>query len=264
MINIMKQKFKEQRMGLLYYFLGLFAYTWMIMGLFPTMEKVDLGALYSQYPKELLKFFGAGGIESMTSIEGFISLEFLSLFFILIVSFYVAATAGSTIAGAIEKKLMDFQLSQPVSRTKLLLSETAMGFINTFLLVGLTSFSIWGLAEAYSVEISEKGLLAFTIIATTFLWTIYGIALFFSSVLKSKIMVVSVTLLLMMAFYVFSSMTRMVEKLADYDKYSLFYLYNPQKLLETGSINTSHFIILLAIALAGIISALIVFNKKDI
>lgn len=264
MLSIIKQKFKEQRMSLFYYFMGLLAYSWMLVGLFPTMKKMDLQALYGSYPKEILKFFGESGVDSMSRIEGFLSLEFLSLFFILIVAFYVAATAGATIAGAIEKKTMDFQLSQPVSRTKLLLSETIMGLFGTFLLVFLTAFSIWVLGRAYQVEIGERGLLAFTIIATLFLWAIYGIALIFSSFLKSKIMVASTTLTLMMAFYVFSSMTRMVEKLADYDKYSLFYLYDPQKNLESGTFNANHALILLAIFIIGLIISLLIFNKRDI
>lgn len=264
MLNIMMQKFREQQMGIFYYFLGLFAYSWMIMGLFPTMKKMDLEALYGSYPKEILKFFGDSGIESMSKIEGFLSLEFLSLFFILIVAFYVAATAGSIIAGAIEKRTMDFQLSQPISRTRLLFSETIVGLINTFLLVALTSLSIWVLGKAYHVEIGEKGLLAFTIIATLFLWAIYGIALVFSSFLKSKIMVASTTLILIMSFYVFSSMTRMVDKLANYDKYSLFYLYDPQKNLESGTFNANHALVLLAIFVLCLLTSALVFSKRDI
>jgi ABC-2 type transport system permease protein len=264
MIAIMFQKFKEQRLSLIYYFLGLFSYSWMIVGLFPTMKKMDLGNFYDQYPKEVLKFFGASGMDSMSRIEGFLSLEFLSLFFILIVAFYVASAAGSTIAGAIEKKTMDFQLTQPISRTKLLISEVILGLFNTFLVTLMTSLSIWLLCKAYNVIINADGLFAFTVIATVFLWSLYGIALFFSSFLKSKIVVVSATLSIMMAFYVFSSMTRLVEKLADYGKYSLFYLYDPQKNLESGTFNTIHALILLAIFAIGLISSLIIFNKKDI
>lgn len=264
MLTIIIQKLKEQKNSIIYYFLGLFAYSWMIMGLFPTMEKMDLNNFYNNYPEEILKFFGTTGIESMSRIEGFLSLEFLSLFFILIVAFYVASAAGSTIAGAIEKKTMDFQLSQPILRIELLISETMLGLFNTFLLTALTSLSIFLLGKAYNVDMSIKGLFAFTITATTFLWSLYGIALLISSILKSKIVVVSSTLALMMAFYVFSSMTRLVEKLSDYDKYSLFYLYDPQKNLESGKVEINHILILLAIFALGLLSSLIIFNKKDI
>ena len=264
MIAIISQKFKEQYQSIIYYFIGLFAYSWMIMAIFPTMKKIDLESLYSQYPEEFLKFFGGDQMESMSKIEGFISMEFLSLFFILIVGFYVASSAGSIIAGTIEKKTMDFQLTQPISRTKLVISETVLGLLNSFLLTALTSFSIFVLGKAYNVDISNNGLLAFTAIATLMLWAFYGIALVLSSILKSKIVVAASTIFILMGFYVFSSMTRIVDKLADYEKYSIFYLYDPQKLLMSGTINTNHALILIFILMIGLFSSLIIFNKKDI
>lgn len=264
MINIIIQKFKEQYRSVVYYFLGLFVYAWMIIGLFPTMQNSGLSEIYSKYPEDLMKFFGASDMMAMSKIEGFISFEFLSLFFVLIIAFYLGSAAGSTIAGAIEKKTMDFQLSQPISRTKLVISETIVGLINAFLLTALTAFSIFLLSKAYHVSISGQGLIAFSIVATFFLWAFYGIALFLSAIIRSKITVSSGTVAIVMILYVFTSMTKFVEKLARFDKYSLFYLYNPQKILESGDINWNHIIILALVLLAGVLSSIIIFNKKDI
>lgn len=262
MLTIIIQKFKEQYKGILYYFLGLFLYTWMIVGLYPSISRVKADYL-QQMPTNLLKFFG-GDVASIMTATGFLSLEFLSLFFILIIAFYIGSAAGSTIAGQIEKKTMDFQLSQPVSRTKLVLSETILGLCNTFILTALTTIAIYLFAKLYNVPISNSGLIAFAVTAIAFLWSIYGIGLFFSSILRTKITVASATVSLTMAFYIFSSMTRMVDKLSKLDKCSLFYLYDPQKLLDTGKINLDHILILAAIFIVGLISSLIIFNKKDI
>lgn len=263
MFNIVNQKLKEQLKSVSYYVIGLFAYAWMIVGLYPSIEKVDLEKLYTSYPEELLKFFG-GDISAMSKFEGFISLEFLSLFFILIASFYVAASAGSTIAGSIEKKTIIFQLSQPISRTRLVLSEALVTLFYSFAMVSLTSLFILILSKLYHVKLLETGLAAFTIVATVFLWAIYGIAIFISSILKSKITVASATVSIVMGFYVFTAMTNMIDKLKNYDKLSLFYMYNPQQLLETGTVNSTHIEILLGILILGLISSLIVFNNKDI
>ena len=264
MINIIIQKFKEQFRGVIYYFIGLFAYAWMITGFYPSISKVDLEKLYSTYPEEMLKFFGATDMLSLSKFEGFISMEFLSLFFILIISFYVAASAGSTIAGSIERKIIEFQLSQPISRIKLVLSEAFVSLFYTLILVASSSLSMFGLAKVYDVDVSIKGLLAFFVVATAFLWAIYGIAIFISSLLKTKITVAAATLSLVMGFYVFTAMTNMVDKLRNYDKLSLFYMYNPQKLLETGVIDWTHIEILLGILILGLISSLIIFNNKDL
>lgn len=264
MIAIIKRKFKDQALSLIYYFAGLFAYSWMMIALFPTMKTADLSAVYQQFPKEFLKFFGANGIESMGTIEGFLSLEFLSLFFILIIAFYVGSSAGSTIAGSIEKHTMDFQLSQPISRTKLIIAETLVGLFNTFLLVASTVLSIFLLAKGYHVSMNNHGLLTFLFVATIFLWSFYGVAMFISSLLRSKITVAALTVSILMGLYVFNALTKIVDKLSKYDKFTLFNMYDPQKLLTSTEINWNNILVLGIILFVGVFSSIIIFNKKDI
>ena len=264
MINIISRKFKDQLLSLLYYFGGLFAYAWMIMAIFPTMKTADLATVYDQFPEEFLKFFGANGIENMGTIEGFMSLEFLSLFFILIITFYIGSSAGSTIAGAIEKRTMDFQLSQPISRTKIAVSETLVGLFNTFLLVALTVLSIYLLGKVYNVSLNNQGLITFGFVATIFLWAFYGVAILLSSLLKNKLTVAALTVGILMGLYVLNAMTKIVEKLAKYEKFTLFNMYDPQKLLTNEAINWYHILVLALILIIGIVCSLIIFNKKDI
>lgn len=264
MLNIITRKFKDQLLSLLYYFGGLLAYSWMMIALFPSMKTADLANVYQQFPKELLKFFGANGIETMGTIEGFLSLEFLSLFFILIIAFYIGSSAGSTIAGAIEKRTMDFQLSQPISRTKLVFAETLVGLFNTFLLVALTVLSIFLLGKGYDVSLKNQGLITFGFVATIFLWSFYGVAMLLSSILKSKIAVAGLTVSIIMGLYVFNAMTKIVDKLAKYDKFTLFNMYDPQKLLTAEAINWNQILILATILIVGVIGSLIIFNKKDV
>lgn len=264
MINIIIKSFKKQFISVSYYFIGLFLYIWVMVAMFPSMQKIDLEKLYGQFPKEFLNFFGATDITGLSTFGGFISIEFLSLFFILIVAFFVSSSAGSTIAGNIEKKTMDFSLSQPISRTKLVLSDGIVTLAYSALLVIATSASMYLLGKAYKVDVDLKGLYAFTIVATALLWSIYGIAIFFSSLLRNKITVASITLSIVMAFYVLTAMTGIIEKLKSYDKYSLFYAYNPQKLLETGDINWHQFGALMLILFFGLSASLIIFNKKDV
>ena len=124
MWNIIVQRLKEQRNSIIYYALGLLAYVWMIMAIYPSFgNSTEIEELIKLYPKDFLKFFG-GNETALSTIEGFMSLEFLNFFFILIVLFYIGAAAGSIVAGRIENKTMDFFLSQPISRIKILISET--------------------------------------------------------------------------------------------------------------------------------------------
>jgi ABC-2 type transport system permease protein len=263
MINIIIQKFKEQFMASIYYLIGLVAYVWMMIWAFPIFSGLK-DTVVKQYPPQLLKFFGTDSAAGLSTIQGFLALEFLSLFFILIVGFYIGSSAGSIIAGSIEKKTIDFDLSQPISRTKYLIAGAVPSLINTFLLTALTSLSIILFCAIYKINISHQGVFAFVVTATFFLWSIFAIAIFLSSILKTKLSVASGTILIAMAFYIFTAMTKIVDRLSKYDKFSLFHLYDPQKLLDTGHINWSQILVMVIILIVGLSSSLIIFNKKDL
>jgi ABC-type Na+ efflux pump permease subunit len=176
MINLVLQKFKEQRSSILYYALGLFGYTWLMIGMFPSMQKADMEQLTKSMPEEFMKFFGGDGFLAYSKIEGFLSLEYLGFFFILIIAFYIGSSAGSAIAGPIEKRTIDFELSQPISRIRYAFGSFILGLKASALLVIFNAFVIWALCEAYNININNKGIVAFVVTAVFFVWAIYGIA----------------------------------------------------------------------------------------
>jgi len=264
MWNIIKQKIKEQRNSVLIYIGSLIGYALLMIGMFPEMKKMDLEALMESYPPEIAKFFGESGMASYSTIEGFLSMEYLSFFFILILTFYIGSAAGSAIAGQIEKRTADFNLSQPITRTKILLSEATVALAYIALTTIATSVSIIVLCQLFNIEISVKGVSSFAILATLFGWAHYGIAIFLSSVLRSKIGVMLLTVGFSLGSYVLLSLTRLVEKIKDFDSISIYKLYNPELAIRDANLNENHALILGSIALAGIILAIFSFNKKDI
>jgi ABC-2 type transport system permease protein len=265
MINLILQRLKDQYRGALFYLAGLVLYAWTMIAMFPTIQKnMNLDEYIKQMPEQFIKLVSGGETLSYSKIEGFLSMEYLSLFFVLIIVFYIAASAGSAIAGAIEKHQMDFTLSQPISRTKLVLSETIVGVVYTVGMIMLTSISIWLLCKVYNVNISVNGLAAFGLVASIFMTAIYGISIFLSSVMKSKMAVTGATAGIVMGFYILTSLTNIVDKISGLKNYSLFALYKPQTLLETGNINWHQVEILVAIFAVGLVSSIIIFNKRDI
>ena len=262
--NVIKRKLKEQRRTVLYYSIGLFIYAWTIIAIYPTMkDKVEFDKVFDAFPEEVTALLGAGGV-NMAEIEGFLTLEYLAIFFVLILAFFVAGSAGSTIAGAIERKTMDFQLSQPISRTTLLLSEASVTVIYTILLVAFNSAAMWILAQFYDVELCLKGIIAFTILASALMISIYGISILLSSILRSRAVVITTTLFLILTMHIFQSLTAIVETLKDYDHITLFYMYKPEPTLINAELDLTHMSIFFVIFVLGLFLATIIFNQKDI
>ncbi|MEI8143022.1 MAG: ABC transporter permease subunit [Candidatus Berkelbacteria bacterium] len=264
MKNIVLFQIKKQYKSVLVYLAALVGFAWMYISLFPSMQKIDIEAMMSQLPKEFLGFLGEGGGSAYNTIEGFLSVEFFSFFFVLLIGFYVSSVAGAAIAGGIERRTMDFELSQPVSRTKKLLSETFVAIIFSILIVTAANLMIKLLCVIYNIDISSKGLFYFSILASLFSMAIYGIAIFLSSIVRSKMSVVGITLFFTLGSYVFYSLSLAVEKIKDFGKFTLYYLYDPQKTLSRAELNLDHCLILLFIFILGTITALIIFNKKDV
>lgn len=264
MLTIIRQKLKEQRNSIIIYIVALSGYALMMISLFPSIQKMDIDSIFKQMPEQFTKFFGGADAISYSRIEGYLSTEYLSFFFVLITIFYIGSTAGSAIAGGREKRTIDFNLSQPVSRTSIILAETITALLYSTLITFSVSFLIYLFCQAFDITIKFSGVMAFALLATLFFWAIYGISIFLSSILSTKTSITLLTLGIVLVSYVFSSLTKIVDKLKDFDKFSLFYLYNPQKVLEKGVENWSHLLVLFAIFIIGALLATIIFNKRDI
>jgi ABC-2 type transport system permease protein len=266
MLNVIKRKLKEQFRTGIYYALGLFTYAWMIIAIFPLFsgEEMLMEDYLSVMPEEMLALLGVEDITAMSTIEGFLSLEYLTVFFVLILAFFVSSSAGSTVAGAIEKKTIDFQLSQPISRARLLISEAFVTVTYAIGLVIFNSVAMIVLSKLHNVDLSTKGVLAFTVLASGLMLSIYGISIFLSSFLKSKTVVMTTTIFLIMAMHIFQSLTTFVDKLKDFESVTLFYMYKPETILKTAQLDLNHILIFLLIFAVGLVSSIIIFQRKDI
>lgn len=264
MWNITNYNLKKQSRGIGLYLASLVGFTWMYIALFPSMQKIDIEAMMSQMPKEFTAFLGEGGAAAYSKIEGFLSGEFLSFFFVLLIGFYVSAAAGSAIAGAIEKRTMDFELSQPTSRSTKILAETVVALLYSAILVVATNASIKILCELYDISISGMGLFYFSIVATLFAWALFGIAILISSIVRSKMVVVGITMFLTLGSYIFYSLSLAVEKIRDFGHYTLYNFYDPQKILTKAEISFEQCLVFAAIFIIGTSAALLIFNKKDV
>lgn len=264
MKNIIFQKIKEQYLSVIYYAIGLLAYTWLMIGMFPSMKSFDIDSYIKQMPEEMIKFFGGDLGMQYSKIEGFLSIEYLSIFFVLIILFYIGSSIGSAIAGNLENRTLDFDLSQPISRSRYLLSHIIVTILYTTLLVGFNVFAIYVLCRGYGVIINNAGLLSFTLVASMFFLAMIGIATFLTSISKTRVTVILVTVFFSLGSYLFLSLSNIFDKLKNYKAVSIYNLYEPQKVLETGEINWSHLAILALIFLIGTVLSLLIFNKKDL
>jgi ABC-2 type transport system permease protein len=261
--NIFWHNLREQTIGVIWYLFGIWLYLWMLIAFFPYMKKVHYDQLLAQLPKVVQNLYG-NTLNSVTTIEGFLSGEFLAFFFVIIVGMYAASAAGSAIAEKIDNKNMDFELSQPISRSQYFLAHLYVILTNLGIIVGITCLTILLLCSIYNVPIFAQGVLAFGINAYLFFFFLAGLALLLSTLLRRKIQIVGLLASLLIAFYFFTTLAQLISKLNPYLKDSLYYYYNPHDLLANGTIPLASLIFFILPGIVFIALAWYIFQKRDI
>ena len=264
MFNIIKRQFSEQLMGVIYYIAGLSVYGWLMVYLFPKFSGTDIGAMLEQYPEDIKAFIGESGVQMFSTIEGFLSVEFIGISIPMILAFYVAGSAGSAIAGMIEKKTMDFNLSQPVSRTKMVLSHGVVTLAYSALISFTVFLMTYFASLVHNVDMSFKGLMVTAFISMLLLWAFYGIAILLSSIFKKRLPVIGALVAFALLSYIYDGLSNAVDVLKDYSEITFYTMYDSFDLMTNASVNWWHVLIYLGVAVVGTIGALIIFNKKDV
>jgi ABC-2 type transport system permease protein len=115
--------------------LGLFAL--LMIGLFPSISEsgADFEAYVESLPPAVREGFGVSGA-AITTIEGFLSTEFYTFVWLLLLGLYVAYAAGDTVAGDIEDGRMDMLLAAPVTRARVL-AEKFLSLLTPILVLNL-------------------------------------------------------------------------------------------------------------------------------
>lgn len=100
---------------------GLAAFAALFIAITPEIiGEVDYEAMLEDLPPA---FSSAFGLESFDSLAGILAGEFYTLGWVLLMGLYMAYSAGSTIAGDVERDRMDMLLSNPVSRSSVVLEK---------------------------------------------------------------------------------------------------------------------------------------------
>jgi len=160
-----KNIFWERRWTILTYSLIVVLYGTMLISMYPSIQKsnFDLERLMSSYPKAFMEAFGVN-LKSFNIIEGFLSVEYFSAIWPLIIGILIFSLGASFVAQEREKGTCDFSFSLPISRKKILLSKFLAAFLIVSFIVAVTLFSTFLLVKILLTKsLFKKGFFMFFI-----------------------------------------------------------------------------------------------------
>lgn len=265
MIELIKTEFKRNLRSLILWSSIVAGMAALMLLLYPAFKDAfsQMEEFLSIYPEEFLEAFGMGeGGLDMSDFYGWFGVEGY-LFVNLIGGSYAAILGGSILSKEEDDKTIEFLLSKPISRDRILYGKGFVVAINLLLLntlVGLVlliAFTIYGdlnvpvwLLYSYAPFILQMIFASLSFLISVF-------------VIKSR-KVISIALGIVIGMYVIDLISKLTDEF-EYLKYITPYEYiNAVSIVNDETIKPLYLLISFLIITISFMSAWFFYRKKDI
>jgi ABC-2 type transport system permease protein len=252
---------RDQRWSLLWWALGLVALAFYTLGVYPSIATPEMTQLIENYPPAIRAILGES--VSFATPEGYVDAYFFSMMAPLMFMIYAVIAGSGAIAGEEERGSMDWLLSNPIPRWRLVLEKAGALFAGVTLVV----LSMWiGLvagAASIGVRISYGGLAVATL-GAGLLGLAFGlVALAVGALRGSRALSLGVALALAIASYMINVYSPLVEGLRPLRGWSLFYHANADRPIVNG-LSAEHVAVLITVSVLCVIIAVLGFQRRDL
>lgn len=261
MFEFLRYDGRKRLKGSLYLSAGMIILTAMVIWVYPSFaDAFDQDELLDAYPPQLLQLFD---IETMTSLEGFLSFELYTFGWVILLALYFAYSAAGIIAEDVERGRMDTYLALPVSRSRLLVERFASTSVPIVTVNLLLPPAV--LAGGWLVDepISAADVLATHLLSIPYLFACAGIGLAFSVLFDRA--GVAQRAALGVTFFLY-----LMESLVEGTDYELLGAVSPMRYFSPNEIlleSSYDFLgagVLVGMTLALVLASAVVFTRKDV
>jgi ABC-2 type transport system permease protein len=148
---------RAQRRSLLLWSLALTAVTIMYVGLYPSFETADIGAMTENLPDTLNEAFGYDQIGTPT---GYLTSTVYGLLGPLLLLVFAIATGARLLAGQEEDGTLELEFTAPVERRRLYVERLAALWLDVVLLVAVVTVTVLVLIVTLDIDVAVTGVLA--------------------------------------------------------------------------------------------------------
>ena len=265
-ISFFKKTIKDFKWSIFWYGLGVLLYGALMISFFPMMQDMgeEFEKMMESYPPAFLQAFGVE-MDSFNSIEGFLSVEYLSFVWVVIIGILIFALGASIVSGEIDKGTSEFSFSLPIKRKKIVLEKFSASFLISLIIIFITLITI--IIGTYIIGESPhfKGFLAFFIVASALAFFLLAFATFLSSFSSGKGKVYGICGGFFILSYTIHILVGISDKALDFYFLSFFKYYgSPGDILSSGSIDIWNILVFLIAGAILLISGLIIAEKRDL
>ncbi len=240
------------------------AYVLLVVGIYPAFaDNPAFTEIIKAYPKAMLSLLAGSSAVDMMSPEGFISLEFLQLWGMIIIAGFVMTTGASIVAREVDNHTMDLLLTQPIDRVEYLVARLAADITMMLGLVAVTMISIWIGTQMFDFPLKLNGILAVTVLISSLYLMIECFSLALGTFMeRGKAIIVTVAVLI--GSHLLNSLGDFNDTIKGFRWLSLFNYYKPGEALSNATVPWGTVLLFTGLALVFLTIAVVVFREKDI
>jgi len=240
----------------------LSAFLLVFLAFFPSLAAadIDLDAYVDAFPPAFREAFG---IVTISTIEGFLAVEFYQFAWLLLVGLYLAYLSGESIAGDVASGRMDLTLSGPVPRRDVVVGKFLglwpLVFLLNLVLPLVVYAGVIGVGETIAIE----RLVVVHALAVPYHLSCIAVGVAVSTTTSRAGIAQRVSLGALFALFMFESLA----SVSEYDRLgavSPTAHYDPSAVLVAGEYDWGGGAVLLAVTLALVTVAVVRFGRADL
>lgn len=263
--TVFKAALTLRRISLIWYSVGLIAYGWMIIAFFPLIAENPAYTELAEelFSEELMAAFGGAGLE-LTTLGGFLGIEYLSLMWVLIVGAAVIIFAAGELAGAVEDGTMEVTLAQPVSRVKVALTRYLAMAAYAVGLCLVTTLSLYLTGFLHGVDVPLDSMVLLFFVSVVVALAIGGLAFMISAMTTGGGRTIGVSFGVMVAMYLADLLGNLNSDYAWLSKMSLFHYWEPHKVIDDLVVAPATWLVFGIAAVVFFAVGMYAFQKRDV
>ncbi len=244
--------------------LFLLGCAFVLVAIFPSITKIQVMHEYFDAIPAYMKAFIGQDIINITTLEGFMTVEYFNTTWLLIMGVFSCLFAGALVAEETEKKTLEILFSTPVTRTQFIVSKFA-GFVTLLAFLSAASFAGICLGEWEMGESIDKRLMVYAFASGTMcIATVGSIGLFLSCVFNEQRRAIGATIAIFFTLYIFNVIALLLEQYPTLKYFSLFQYYDASKIFQRQAIQWVDMAILLGVSSVMFSASVFTFRRKEI
>lgn len=261
--NVFLKSLRDRRLALIFWFLGICILSGLIVSLFPYISNNEaLKEFADTMDPELTAVLGIQGLDYSTG-AGYLNSEMFGFTVPILLLVFAIGLGSSSLAGEEDKRTIEVLLSEPLTRTRLLLEKYAALVTAMTMLGGMVWLSIAAGAAVVSMDLNILNLAAVTVSCALLAMVFGSISFGVGAATGKRGLSIAVGSATAAGTFVLNSLSALVDSMEPVKWISPFFYYSGNSPMING-LELLHVVLLLAWCGLAFALGYVAYQRRDL